>query len=478
MDIDAAGIRLRQEESGIILHDESGAQAEEITFTSATHFKLAPGESHEITGNVTIPLAKSNFLSFGVLVRDNGQVSADDNPQNLDPSKTNATIRFVTQYVLRIDIETGEKDLSEMSQITFEGGAIRNVQGMPVAVAYLVNPTNFAFECQVNGQIESSTSSSPTPFRMGLPSRVNLIGDDRYLVRIMPQSRVAIQAEVEELLFPGNQGLHLSVSNGRRALAEQNFSINIHSGDFPALETKLAYLGTDLSIEPAQIQMGQIASADRTAILKFTNSATEESKVDVEVRDLQGNPIDKVRLSSKSFSVRAGRSNNVRATLLTDKDLNQPIYGKILVRKTDTNGNVTTESLPLALLFGAPPKPQIELAELESVEVAGVTSFRVRVTNRGVGYVPVHAELSVADSQGRVMRLSDGYGKWLVAGETRELKFAPEVRLPAGEYQLSLRLKTTDEQPEETRTLIINLNPAEEEKQETARAAQRDGEIR
>ena len=429
MDVSVLPVKLRQEESGIILHDDESEPAEEIKFVSETSFHLSAGESFVIKGEVTVPLAKSNFLSYGVLVRDNGQLS-DETGASADDEKTSAAIRFVTQYVLRIDIETGEKDLSEMNQLVFDRGRVRTIAGMPVAESLLVNPTNFAFECQVRGEVESPTRSRAKPFRMGMSSRANLEDEEKYLVRIMPNSRVRVFSPIEDMLFPGNQVLKLSLSTGRRTLNEQDFAVNISGGDFPALETKLAYLSESLSVSPAQIQLGQIAAANRTTALRFTNSSTDEQTVQLSLTDLKGNPIDHVRLSSDEFSVRAGRSKSVRATLNRNSEIDRPLYGRVKIA-TLVDGNVAQEQrLPLALLFGAPAAPSIQIGDLQSIESNGHTSFRLAVTNNGKGFVPLHADLQIADTSGHVFNLGDGYGKWMEPGETRELKFNPEEALP------------------------------------------------
>ncbi|MEM6364522.1 MAG: hypothetical protein AAF745_08850, partial [Planctomycetota bacterium] len=75
MQINIRAVALRQEETGIILHDHVSAPASGVEFTSPTEFDLAAGGKFEITGDVTVPLVKSNIMSFGILVRDEGQLS-------------------------------------------------------------------------------------------------------------------------------------------------------------------------------------------------------------------------------------------------------------------------------------------------------------------------------------------------------------------------------------------------------------------
>jgi hypothetical protein len=457
MNVTVMPVRLRQELTGIILHDLEGAAPEEIELSSQTEFKLAPGESQYIEGIVTVPLAKSNFLSFGVLVRDNGQASAEK-PGESDPNVVKAGVRFVTQYVLRIDIETGVKDLSEMDHLVFEQGQVFSEQGMPVVKTMLFNPTDFAFECAVRGTIKSGNTSRPQPFRMTLPSRASLENDERFLIRIMPKSKIVLSAAVEELLFPGEQTLQLEVTNGRRAVVDQSFAVNVRPGDFPALETKLAYLDRELSVQPAQIEVGKIEGSSRSTNLRFTNSSVNPKTVKLQVRDLQGNELNTIQLSSNDFELKPGRTQTIRASVQSS-DVDVAQYGVIQLQIGE-GPEQTSQELPLAVLLGQPASPNVGLGELESVEQNGYTSFRLKVTNNGTGYAPVHADLQVArESSGRALELADGFGRWLKPGETRELMFKPQEVLPEGDYQVSLRLQTTPDQAPVTQTLIIHLAP-------------------
>jgi hypothetical protein len=458
MNVTVMPVKLRQEVTGIILHDDMGIAPDELKFTSPTEFELAPGEAIHLTGEVTVPLAQSNYLSYGVLVRDNGYV-ADRTPDPTDPSRITAGVRFVTQYVLRIDIETGVKDVSEMNKLVFEHGNVVREAGMPIAKTFLVNPTDYAFECNVRGTIESDTTSRPKPFRMTLPSRVNLVDDEKYLVRIMPRSRVQVLAPVDDMLFPGKQSLRLEVTNGRRGLVDQTFAVNVGQGDFPALEVQQAYLDAEMSVHPAQIEVGSIAGASRSANLQFTNNSVSAKSIVATLVDLDGKPIDDVKLSSDAFDVRPGRTKTIRLSVPSSTHSDAMKYGELVLRVESENGAASEKAIPIAMMYGTPPTPDVVVGELLSVEKNGFTSFALTVENSGVGFVPVHADLEIADGSGRVMELADGFGKWLRPGEQRELVFAPTVSLPKGRYQVVLNLRTTDDQAPVTKTLIIELDP-------------------
>ncbi len=135
MEIEIAPTSMRQEESGLILPSEAAAEENGLRLLTPREFKLKPGESHMIKGEVQVPLAKSNFLSFGILVKDRGQLNAHRNDL-ARPGETKAAIRFVTQYLLRVDVETGVKDFTELQQISLEECEIRAENGQPVAQVY------------------------------------------------------------------------------------------------------------------------------------------------------------------------------------------------------------------------------------------------------------------------------------------------------------------------------------------------------
>lgn len=456
MDVTVEPVKLRQEPSGIILHDDLGEPPTEIVFSSPSEFKLSAGQTAYVEGEVTVPLAKSNYLSFGVLVRDRGQTSADAG--TLDGQTISAGVRFVTQYVLRIDIETGVKDLTEMNRLAFEAGQIRSESGMPIAEAILANPTDFAFECNVRGTVTAINSSRPRPFRLATPSRSSLVDDEKYLVRVMPQSQVRVFAPVEEMLFPGRQSLVLEVTNGRRALVEQAFDFSVGSGDFAALEVKQAFLDHELSVGPAQIEIGNQDNVKRSCNLRFNNNSDKTKRVIANMVDLNGDSIEEIRMSSSKFDVRPGRTKTIRLSVPSRIAGDQTQFGRIDLNVADDgNPDGSSSSVPLALIAGTRPTEQVDIGELESLVKAGQTSFRLRVTNKGSGYVPVHGELQIADGSGTAQLTADGYGKWLMPGESRELAFVPPRNLKAGQYQLSIHVETTPTAKPYDRTLIVEL---------------------
>ena len=463
MNVTVTPVCLRQEETGVILHSTEAMPTDAVTLTSPKQFPIAPGESHQITGEVTVPIARTNYLSYGLLVVDSGQMT--NKGEGEDENKTSASVKFVTQYVLRIDIETGSKDLSEMNRLVFEDGNVRAVNGAPVAVTYLSNPTDFAFECQVIGTIDSGTGTRPQPFRFGLPSRASVPGNERFLVRVMPGSRVRLEAAVNSLLMPGKQTLNVRLTNGRRSMVNRDFAFTTRYEDFPALAAQLAFLGDQVSVQPSQIAVGRIAGVNRTCALKFTNNSGAVQTVHIQPIDLAGNPLAGLRVSDKPIELKPGRTRTIRASV-ESSDIDRAVFGHIQVTIDSEKAGARTQKLPLAMLFAIPPAANVVFGELQSVDEGDRTEFRLMVTNNGSGHTPVHVGLQVSAAAGHAIHLADGYGRWLAPGETREMRFAPEVALPAGRYQLQLNMFMSPDKEPETRTLNVQLGEAAAEPSE------------
>jgi len=462
MDIVIAPTAMRQEESGLILPRDEAVEEDGLRLLSPREFKIKSGESHMIKGEVKIPLAKSNFLSFGILVKDSGQLKSNRN-EIAKPGEIKAAIRFVTQYLLRIDIETGVQDFTELKRVTLQQGVIRAINGEPIAQLYLDNPTNFAFECTVQATIESTQTRRPQPFYMGLPSRRELALEQRSLVRVMPKSRLRLEANVESLLFPGLQKLKVKLTSGSRGVQEKSFDIDIKRGDFRGLEAKLAFVGNQLSIEPAQIELTMVGRSARTRRMVCHNNSNATQLVSLSVLSLTGEPITGLKLSSDNFEIKPGRTKSIRLTIKND-ETGMSIYGRLLVRAAGQAGEADlTESLPVALIYRPPTPPNVEIAELRTVELNGHTSFELPVTNHSEGYVPVHARLQVTSRQGRALSLADGFGRWITPGETQVLRFVPVEPLGPNDYQLNLEVETVAKAEQVTRTKVIAISPAANE---------------
>ncbi|WP_236624784.1 hypothetical protein [Rhodopirellula sp. SWK7] len=454
MNVDISAVNLRQEETGIILHDENSKPMGGVRFTSPKQFQLRPGEKFQIEGEVTVPLNKTNYVSFGILVRDGGQIS--DNPNEpLETGKTRAAIRFVTQYVLRVDIETGAQDVGDMNRLHFDRGELIAKDGLPYINAYLTNPTDDALECDVRAQLNANDSATTAPIRLNMPSRSELKDDSRYLVRIMPHSRLRLEGPVKGVIPEGDYDLNVRLSNGRRSMVQADFPTRVDSNSFRGLSALVATLGDGLSIEPAQVELGRVSDANRMTTLQFLNRGNEPKSVRLIAKDHAGVALDGIMLTSKSFVLKPGRSKTVRAMLRGQNDANHQ-WGTLEVVCDEENAS---KQLPLALIHAQRPEIQLFTEEMQWAQLPTGNAFTMKVQNRGDGYAPLFADLKLAATKGHPVKLSDGFGAWLAPGQTRELQFVvPETTQP-GPYQITLDVRSANDLIVAERTLMLELTP-------------------
>ncbi|WP_404305198.1 COG1470 family protein [Neorhodopirellula lusitana] len=449
MSLDVRPVNLRQEESGIILHDDTADAMEGVHFTSPTEFQLAPGETFRIEGSVTVPLTKTNYISFGLLVKDSGRLSETPKGQP-DDGSTHAAIRFVTQYVLRVDIETGAQDAGNMDDLYFENATLIQKKGLPFVQAYLVNPTSYALESQVRASIQSDHGDSLEPLSLGMQSRNELPGNAKYLVRIMPKSRLRLEGPVSELLESGGVALNIKLSNGRRTMVNQSFPVEIDSSDFRAMHARVKRVGNGVTIHPTQVELGRVAGTHRVTTLQVTNSGERDCKVELVPRDHAGNPTKSVMLSSKKFTVRSGRTQTVRA-MLRGRSEDSYEWGVI-----DIRCDQSTTSLDMALVHEVRPEVQLVAGEMQWANLPSGNAFVMNVDNQGDGYAPLWGEMKMAATSGHPVELADGFGRWLAPGKSRELQFFVPKGTKPGTYQISTKITSLDGFVVAERTLVLD----------------------
>ena len=456
MNIDVKPVNLRQEETGIILHDEHSEAMGGVTLTSPTQFELVAGEKFRIEGTVKVPLVKSNYVSFGLLVRDRGILTADGG--ELEEGETRASVKFVTQYVLRVDIETGSQQIGNVGSMRFDGGHLIDREGMPFVRTYLVNPSDYALECGVRAElIDGGGDEIGDPTRLFMPSRSALDDDKRFLVRIMPRSRLRLEAPLSAAIVDGDYTLHLELSNGRRTMITADYPAAVHRQQFGALAVHSLMLPGQVSIVPAQLELGKISDTERMSTIQVTNHGSETQNVTLNARDHQDNLLTTMKLSSDAFSLKPGRSKTIRAMLRGTTDLKSQ-WGQILV----TTDNAREQTIPISLVHAQRPEMNLEASELQWLAPGTEPhlphgAFVMTVRNQGMGYSPINGVLKLAAEQGRPVSLADGFGKWLAPNSARELVFALPQGTPAGKYQIRLRVGSREDTDVADQTLVLEL---------------------
>lgn len=445
IDCEVKPIALRQEETGVVFHDESQPAPQAIRLETPDRFTITSNQPLEIKGKVTVPRNKAKFHSFGLLVRDAGQNTKFESTKTPDGKvRTQAGVRFVTQYVLRCDIQVNNAPGDDLSGVAVSGVEIAAFDGLPTARVLLENPTDSVQLFQVRGKFGDPNSRDSKPFALIQPSRYNLEGDERELVKVLPKSRVRVEAPVPNPLFPGKHFMQLQMVSERRQIKLPDVAVEVASGDFPAQETQVVQLADGLVVSPVQLELGQTKGARRTLSVSFTNRTEHEQAIELSPRSFVGDEFAGLNVSPSSFTLGPNKARRVTFMVRSQKELESPEYGFLHVQSTTADQQPTTAQLPLAMLYGPRDASQVTQGELALRTEGSRQKFVLPVTNAGRGFVPVHGLLMIGDEQGRTMRVTAGYGRWLHPDETRELEFSLPTSLLAGTYQLQWQVRLHD----------------------------------
>lgn len=451
-------IALRQEEVGTVTLDESAPAPEALRITSPRQFTAAPGKPFAIEGELHVPQGNARFYSFGILVRDGGQKTDFQNPGGTDGKpRTQANVRFVTQYLLRCDVEVSNASGDELRSLRLSKANVIERDGMPWAQAYVENTTASTFEFRVTARFANPSSGSTRPFPLIVPTRAGLDEPERTLVRLLPRGRIRVESPLGMPLLPGEHALQLALASARETVQIPAAKVRVDQGQFPAQDVQVAQLGEQLSISPAQIELGQIKGGHRTVALTVQNRSDNPMSVHLKSSSLEGEPLRGLQLATPDFSLAPGRTRKISLLLHSQKDLTAPVYGYLQVESQDPAGAATIAKLPVAMLYGQHAKSKLAISELALRTGEPPRTFTFAATNQGSAFTPIHAQLAIADEQGNTVRLTAGYGRWLQPGETREVQFRLANPLSPGAYQVKLAVQAHENDEPLGSTAVIRI---------------------
>jgi hypothetical protein len=459
LDLELTPIELRQEESGVILFDGENPPSSAAKLLSPGKFVLEPGKPEIVKGEVTVPSVKTNFVSFGLLVRDRGLAPDFVPTKEGEKAATQAGIRFITQYVLRCDIEVESSIDGEVQKLKLEDGALRSVNGMPVATVFLSNPTDSAFEFQLRGSLdgEDETARKSKPFWFNLPARAAMPEPDKYLVRVLPRSRLRLEAPASLTGSTGKLNMSVAVAGARRDSIAATFDVTPKPGQFPALDASMARLEPQLSVSPPNLLLTQGKGGKQLVTLVFANATSEPRKIMLSSKDFAGEGLKHLRLPENAIVIPPHRSQSVRVSLKSDREAKGARYGYVNVTTENNQGEVASHELPVAIFFGQPENPLLEMGELEAVIEGEQISYQAAVKNVGTGFAPIHAELRVTDEGGRRAQAAAGFGRWLAPGESFVLTFNPEMPPTQGDCEAALQWQSFENVAPESRKKVFRF---------------------
>lgn len=444
--IEVVPVGLRQELTGMILHDVESQQADAIRLVTPTVMNLSANKSSSIEGVVRLPSGDAKHHSLGILVRDIG------NQANVQPTfdadgkrKTQAAIRFITQYVLRLDLEIEGVRGEQGHRLIVEDVKLTPLDGRPRLQAIVSNPTDTTFEFEMRSKISSSPSDrSIKPLRLVMPVRASVSDETRYVGRILPKSRIRMEELLVEAIAGGEYDIDSELVYDGRVVSKKKFHVEVDPEDYPAQEVLIAQAASGLQVSPSQIELSQLRGGNRRLTVLFKNNGKEDRTVKLSALAEDGMKLSAAMFQPEEFRLAPGASRKIALTMKGQADSDHATdYGHVLVEtKSEKRDYTESKRLPLALIYKKPPDTKISMSPLVWDPSGKYACFRSTVENSGASHMPIDARLTITGETGGRVQLLGGFGKWLMPGTKDSLTFRMDQPLPPGNYQLKCELQT------------------------------------
>jgi hypothetical protein len=446
-EVEVMPIGLRQEISGMILHDVQAPLAEIVKLISPQRIKLEPNKPAKIEGFVQFPKGEAKYHSVGILVRDVGalaKLAANNDPNR---KKTQAAIQFVTQYVLRLDLEMDGQRGENPAVLELEKLNLLSHDGRPKLIAQILNPSDSTFEYEVRAKLRSSPSDrNARSIRLVMPVREEVENEDRYTGRILPKSRVRMVELLPEAIASGIYDADIEILIADKTITKKTQQITVDAADFPAQEVLIAQLGKEIQVSPAQIELSQLRGGNRRATLVLKNNGKDLKNISITGLGTNGLELGAATIQPNRFALPPGGNRKVTITLKSQTDIEEAtLYGTVdLQAESDRQDFDVSKKLPLALMLKKSALPEIKLSSIQWDSISKYPGFRCNVTNLGNSHLPLNARLSISSEAGNRLQIPGGFGKWLMPGTSSNLEFRLDQSLPPGKYQMRCELQHGD----------------------------------
>ncbi|MEZ6090555.1 MAG: hypothetical protein R3C05_21550 [Pirellulaceae bacterium] len=441
-------VSLRQEPDGTIMPDTDADPPEDLQLLSESRIELDENEKTTIACEVRVPSTKANFHSFGLLVTDLGRL-VDQQPLNAgDNTSRRVGIRFVTRYLLRVDVTVKGSRGEDATNIEIESCELLEENGFAKARAWISNPTESPLEFQVRGTLlRDGDAVGKNEFSLVMPNRAAVDSEDRFDVRILPGARLRVEEMLPEAVFPGDHEIEIALITNRRTRKRASFPISIQAGDFPAQDATIIQAARDVTVAPSQVELSLRRGGDRRAAVEIQNHSPHE----MHVRVLPNNNesfVDGLVVRPTELTVRAGSKRKFLLSLdaRQSDDIHRYTQLQVTVQTADRT-EVGTFEIPVAVLARTEQLPNLVVQPLRWDATSEPPAFVAPIRNEGQMHLPLNAQLKMVDAFGRIVEMKAGYGRWLLPEKATELRFRTQFAPPPGKYRYQLKIDGTDDVP-------------------------------
>lgn len=450
-------VAMTQQENGVIMPDESAAAPDLIRLISLPSIDLSTADRHVITAQMRIPAVNAPFLSYGILVR---EIPLEDSSAPTDNQASRVGVRFVTQYLLRVDVDVLGVRGDSVAALQFSEGRLVPEKGLSLARIFVENPTDTAMEFGLDCQLVSESGTAVgKSFGLVVPVRSGQDPPDRFHCRILPGARLRVEEFVPHPIFSGRYTLDAKLTHQGRLIRRMSFPIEIQDGEFPAQDAAIVRVARDITVEPAHVELSLRKGGQRISSLSIRNDSLQTVTVDTKTVELQGTLSESLVLRPSSFQLEPGRTRKLLVSLGADRDYTEHSYAfaEVTVRP-EVGESIGSHRIPIALLTNSESVPSLTAGQLRWDSSPDIAGFSVPITNSGVRHVALNAQLMLTDAFGRGMAVDAGFGKWLLPNSSDQLFFAFRQNPPPGTYQVKVRIDQGEGQPPMELSQTIQLS--------------------
>lgn len=439
-------VAMTQQDNGVIMPDEKSPAPSIIRVTSAATVDLSVSEEHVIQAEMRIPITNVPFLSYGILVR---EVPVDETGSDNAAEEARVGIRFVTQYLLRVDVDVLGVRGDSVSELKLLDARLVPQDGRCLARVFVENPTDTAMEFAVDCQlIKPDTHAVGKRFGLVVPVRSGQPAPERYKARILARTRIRLEEFLPHPIFAGNYTLVTEVSHLNRVVRRSEFPSLISEGEFPAQDARIVRVADDITVEPTQVELSLRKGGRRLESISVSNGSLQKVIVQLTPEPLQGDFHKALQLRPEQFELAPGSSRKVVVTVDSSRDATE--HGYAFARLTvspEVGEAIGTHRIPVALLTNSESRAKLIPGDPEWIISNDRTGFSIPVRNEGLLHVPLSGRLSLTDEFGRGFVVDAGFGRWLMPGEHHVLFFGFREPPPPGDYEVQVQIAQNEGEP-------------------------------
>jgi len=450
-------VGMSQQENGVILPDPNAVPDGALKLLSASTLNLAKGQKSVIRCQLRVPSINSPFLTYGVLAREVPIAAAA--PDNEDEPAVG--IRFVTQYLLRADVEVTGVRGDSVKQLQIQSAGLTPRNGSALVNLVIDNPTDTAMEFQVRTQLVSDRTRKALTSNLFVPVRENQQVPERFRSRILAKTRLQMLGTLKESVFPGSYTLKVELMYKGRVYTRAEYPVEIRTGDFPAQDATIVRVSDEILVEPPAVQLSLRRGGARLQAFTIRNQSQQTVTASVRPQSHIGDLADWLTFRPDTLQLGPGQSRKVLVTLGRKRDFPEHSYAFAQVEvRPEVGKAIGTQNIPIALLTGSESAPDVKPGPRTLGAKDGFVGFEVEVSNDGAMHLPLSGRLQLRDQFGRGFLMDAGYGRWVLPFEKDRLRFRLPRTPPPGNYNVRLQIQQGDGRDPLQMDQVIELQPA------------------